>query len=121
MKTLFFRLLFVSVLLFGGAAVRAEDLGMVRARMEKRVSQIDTLKTSGVLGENNRGFLEVRSGNDGGVAVAENTDRKTVYAAIAQKIGVSADEVGAKRARKIAEASAFGVWLQRETGEWYKK
>ena len=121
MKTLFFRLLFVSALLFGTTVVRADDLGTVRARMEKRVPQIDTLKTSGVLGEDNRGFLAVRSGNDGGVAAAENVDRAAVYAALAQKTGATADAVGKARARQIAAGSAKGVWLQRENGEWYKK
>lgn len=121
MKTLFFRLLFVSILLFGATVVRAEDLGAVRGRMEKRISQIDALKTAGVLGEDNRGFLDVRGGNDGGVAAAENADRATVYAALAQKTGATADAVGKARARQIAAGSAAGVWLQRENGQWYKK
>ncbi|MFA6287771.1 MAG: DUF1318 domain-containing protein [Opitutaceae bacterium] len=121
MKTLFFRLLFVSALLFAASAVRAEDLGAVRGRMEQRVSKIDALKTSGVLGEDNRGFLAVRSGNDGGIAAAENVDRAAVYAALAQKTGATADAVGKARARQIAAGSAKGVWLQRENGEWFKK
>ncbi len=121
MKSLFFRLLFVSALLFGATVVRAEDLGAVRGRMEQRVSKIDALKTSGVLGEDNRGFLAVRSGSDGGVAAAENADRATVYAVLAQKTGATADAVGKARARQIADGSAKGVWLQRENGEWFKK
>jgi len=121
MKSLFFRLLFVSALLFGATVVRAEDLGAVRGRMEQRVSKIDALKTSGVLGEDNRGFLVVRAGSDGGVAAAENADRATVYAVLAQKTGATADAVGKARARQIADGSAKGVWLQRENGEWYKK
>ncbi len=121
MKTLFSRILFVSVLLVTVSAVRAEDLGAVRGRMEQRVSKIDALKTSGVLGEDNRGFLAVRSGSDGGVAAAENADRATVYATLAQKTGATADAVGKARARQIAAGSAAGVWLQRDNGEWYKK
>jgi len=121
MKTLFLRFLFVLVLSSGVTVVQAEDLGTVRARMEKRITQIDALKTSGVLGENNRGFLEVRSGADGGVAAAENADREVVYAAIGQKNGVSAEKVGQARAERIAGRSAPGVWLQRANGEWYKK
>ena len=121
MKTLFCRLLFVSALLFGATVAHAEDLGAVRARMEKRVSKIDALKTSGVLGEDNRGYLAVRSGDDGGVAAAENADRAAVYAALAHKTGASAEAVGKARARQIAVGSAAGVWLQRENGGWYKK
>ena len=89
--------------------------------MEKRIGQIDTLKTQGVLGEDNRGFLSVRSGDDQGVAAAENADRAAVYAAIAQKAGSSADAVGKARAKQIAAASAKGVWVQAENGQWAKK
>ncbi len=124
MNTRFLRLLFVCLaLLSAGAAAYAEDLGAVRARMEKRIAQIDALKTPGALGENNRGFLDVRaaSGDASAVASAENSDRTAVYAALAQKTGASADAVGRARAKQIAANSAAGVWLQRESGEWYKK
>lgn len=122
MKTHFLRFLLVSVLLMAAVPLtRAQDLGAIRTRMEKRVDQIDALKTAGVLGENNLGFLEVRSGNDGGVAAAENADRTAVYAAIAKQAGASAEAVGKARAKKISEGSAKGVWVQAENGQWAKK
>lgn len=121
MKPFFSRILFVWVLFFTATVVRAEDLGVVRGRMEQRVSKIDALKTSGVLGEDNRGFLAVRSGSDDGVVSIENADRATVYAALAQKTGATADAVGKARARQIVAGSAAGVWLQRDSGEWFKK
>lgn len=99
----------------------AQDLDALRSRMEQRVSQIDALKTAGVLGENNRGFLEVRSGDDRGIAAAENADRAAVYAALAQRTGATAEAVGRARARQIAAASAKGVWVQAENGQWAKK
>ncbi|HYD84252.1 MAG TPA: YdbL family protein, partial [Opitutus sp.] len=85
--------------------------------------QIDQLKSSGAVGENNRGFLEVRGGGGDASSVvrAENADRETVYAAIAKQTGSSAEQVGRARARQIAAGSAPGVWLQREDGNWYKK
>jgi uncharacterized protein len=122
MKTRSFRCLLVCAALFGAASfVQAQSLGDIRARMEKRVSQVDALKSKGVLGENNRGFLEVRSGDDGGVAAAENADRTAVYAALAQKTGASAAAVGQARAKQIYGASAKGVWVQAPGGEWLKK
>ncbi len=122
MKTIFPRLLFISALLLGATPpTHAQDLGAIRARMEQRIGQIDTLKTQGVLGENNRGFLEVRSGDDQGVAAAENADRSSVYAALAKKTGASAEAVGKARAKQIAAASAKGVWVQLENGQWTKK
>jgi len=122
MKTSFFRLTFLLVaLVLAPVMIRAEDLGAVRARMEERLPQIDTLKSSGALGENNRGFLEARSGDAGSVAAAENRDREAVYAELARRTGASTDSVGRARAKQIAANSAPGVWLQRESGEWYQK
>jgi len=124
MTSAFFRLVFICLSLASlTVAVRAEDLGAIRARMEKRIPQIDALKTQGAIGENNRGFLEVRAAaaDADSVAAAENTDRTAVYAALAAKTGATPDAVGKARARQIAANSAAGVWLQRENGEWYKK
>lgn len=116
------RLLLVLLLsVFALPAMQAQSLGDIRARMEKRVGSIDALKAKGVLGENNRGLLEVRSGDDKGVAAAENADRAVVYAALAQKTGTTSEAVGKARARQIFAASIKGVWVQRETGEWIQK
>ncbi len=108
---------------WGSVASAAEDLGAVKARMSQRISQIDQLKSTGAIGENNRGLLDVRDGGGDAASVvsAENADRAAVYAAIAKQTGSSADQVGRARARQIASGSAAGVWLQRENGEWYKK
>jgi len=126
MKTNLLRLgiVVLGLLLASAVAVRAEDLSAVRARMEQRLDTVDRLKAEGVVGENNRGYLEARgtlSTGQNQTMQAENRDRSTVYGAIAQKTGVSANEVGAARARNIAQASRPGVWLQRENGEWYRK
>ena len=116
----------VVTLVIGGAALplRAQDLGAVKARMSQRLSQVDALKAKGAVGENNRGFLEERGGGGGdsaAVAAAENSDRETVYAALAKQTSTSADQVGRARAKQIAAGSAAGVWLQKEDGTWYKK
>ena len=107
----------------GIATARAEDLGAVKARMNQRLPQIDQLKAAGEVGENNRGFVETRGGGAEAAAVvsAENRDREAVYAAIAKQTGSNADQVGRARARQIANASAPGVWLQKDDGSWYKK
>jgi uncharacterized protein YdbL (DUF1318 family) len=76
------------------------------------------------VGENNRGFLELRKAGDasGSAAVAaENQDRAVVFADAAARAGSTADAVGRTFARQIAAASASGVWVQREDGSWYKK
>ena len=113
------------ILLLGAApaALRAQDLGAVKARMAQRLSELDTAKAKGLLGENNQGFIELR-GNDaaaGAVMAGENQDRGEVYAAIAKQTGSTSELVGRARAKQIAASSAGGVWLQREDGTWYKK
>ena len=122
----FFRRLFIVLgILMGFAAVAsaADDLNAVRSRMAERLAQIDKLKAQGVVGENNRGMMELRGGNvDAGDAVAaENRDRGIVYAEIARQTGTSVEQVARHRARQIASSSAPGVWLQKDDGSWYKK
>lgn len=126
MKTAFLlRLLFLFAAAIGGAAiVRAEDLGAVKARMDQRQGTVDALKDKQTVGENNRGFLEARGAlapADEKVVSDENSDRRTVYQALAQQNGVSADAVGRQRADQIRVRSKRGVWLQDPNGEWRQK
>lgn len=126
MKTFLLRLLAL-VALFAVAlpapVLHAQDLGAVKARMAQRLSKLDELKAKGAVGENNRGFVEARASDPAASAVisAENTDRETVYAALAKQTGTSADQVGRARAKQIASGSAAGVWVQKEDGAWHKK
>jgi uncharacterized protein YdbL (DUF1318 family) len=126
MKSSFVRVLALAAGLFvtfGFTSLRGDDLNAVKARMEQRLPVLDQLKAKGEVGENNRGFVELRSSNvDAGDAVAaENRDRGMVYAEVAKQTSASVDQVGHFRARKIAAASAKGVWLQQEDGTWFKK
>jgi uncharacterized protein YdbL (DUF1318 family) len=119
----FVTLAFAFVLGIAAVTALAEDLGSVKARMNQRLAQLDQFKSSGAVGENNRGFVEVRggSGDASSVVSAENADREVVYAAIAKQTSATAEQVGRARARQIAAASAKGVWLQKDDGSWYKK
>ncbi|GBC63392.1 DUF1318 domain-containing protein [Desulfonema ishimotonii] len=112
--------IFLIGLMLGTAPVRAGD---IKARMKARLPQINALKSGGVVGENNGGFLEFRSGKreSADVVNAENNDRKQVYAAIAGKQGTTPDLVGKRRALQIRERARPGEWLQDESGKWYKK
>jgi uncharacterized protein len=122
MKRLLLGIVFVFALLMPALVVHADDLGAVRARMSQRLPAIDDMKARGVVGENNRGFLEARgAGADDGVISAENRDRETVYAALAQQTNTSPEQVGKARARQIAQGSKLGVWIQDSSGEWKKK
>lgn len=105
-------------------AVRAQDLGGVRQRMEARLAQVDAAKEKGQVGETNRGLLEARGSTDDAIiklVEAENADRQAAYAAIARNTQTSPEAVATARARQIATGSKSGVWLQREDGAWYRK
>ena len=110
-------------LFVGLPAVSAASAGDAKARMRERVSSIDELKLAEAVGENNRGFLEVRKseGDAAAVVEAENKDRTEVFQATAARAGSTADAVGRAFARQIAAASKPGVWLQKDDGSWYKK
>jgi uncharacterized protein YdbL (DUF1318 family) len=126
MKPSFFRNLVLAFSLlvgFATLAAAADDLNAIKGRMEQRLPQLDALKAKGLVGENNRGMMELRGGDvDAGDAVAaENRDRGMVYAEIAKQTRTSVEQVARHRARQIAEGSAAGVWLQKDDGTWYKK
>lgn len=120
------RLLFVCAALFTLAApltAQAQSARELQGRMAQRLPQIDELKAAGALGENNRGYLEVREdkANAAALAADENRDREAVYALIARETGSSAENVGRARAKQIAAQSKSGVWVQDESGAWRKK
>ena len=81
------------------------------------------MKPSGLVGEANTGMLAARgniSGAQQSILMAENADRKILYAAVAAKSGISASEVGKRRAKQIREGSASGIWVQLPDGTWKK-
>ncbi len=110
--------LFFTLLLSGSAF--AQD---IKTRMIERLPAIKELKVKGIVGENNKGYLEFtgerKEGED--VVSAENEDRRRVYEAIAKREGVGTDIVGQRRALQIAESAEKGEWLQDAQGKWYKK
>ena len=118
---------FLIVMIFGGifASVSsfAGDINAIKAEMEKRLPAIIELKSKGIVGEDNSGYLQFIGGKREKEAViqAENQDREKVYSVIAKKEGVSVNQVGQRRATQIAEKAKKGEWLQGQGGKWYQK
>jgi len=112
----------LSFILIGGASAFAGS-DKIKARMKDRLPVITALKASGVIGENNKGYLEFIGGNQAkkNVINAENSDRKQVYTAIAKQQGTSVDLVGKRRAKQIAKKAKPGQWIQDQSGKWYQK
>lgn len=89
----------------------------------ERYNELQQLKKSGDIGENNQGYVEAMSDKAKSVANAENNDRKTIYRTIAEQNGLEGaldtiEEVFAKVQREKAEA---GDKIQNEKGEWVTK
>lgn len=112
--------IFIISFLSAGEQAAADS---VKDRMLARIPAINALKDKGLIGENNRGFLEYRTGEkpQQDMVNAENQDRKTVYQAIAQSQKVDAVLVGQRRANQIAANGVKGHWFQNADGSWYKK
>ena len=103
-----------------GVSAFADD---IKARMKNRLPVIKELKAKGIVGEDNKGFLQFVGGNKAkaDVVAAENKDRKTVYAAIAKQQGTTAELVGKRRAMQIAKKANPGEWVQDASGKWIQK
>jgi uncharacterized protein YdbL (DUF1318 family) len=114
--------LLLSFMLISGASAFA-GANEIKAQMRARLGDISTLKAQGIVGENNRGYLEFRSGDRSKAAVvnAENSDRSQVYSQIAQQQRTTVDLVGKRRALQIAQTARPGEWLQDGNGRWYQK
>ena len=114
-------LLLSFILITGASAFAGSD--KIKARMKERLPVITALKAEGVIGENNKGYLEVIGGKKAkkDVINAENSDRKQVYTAIAKQQGTSVDLVGKRRAKQIAKKAKPGQWIQDQSGKWYQK
>jgi uncharacterized protein YdbL (DUF1318 family) len=111
---------FLIGLFIAGPMISADD---IKTRMKDRLPIILELKAKGIVGENNKGYLEFLGGKSekADVVAAENEDRKTVYAAIAKQEGTTVELVGKRRALQIAQKADPGEWLQDASGNWHQK
>jgi uncharacterized protein len=90
-----------------------------------RFSEVSAYKQQGVFGENNRGYIDVFSGDSTSqsLANAENLDRQIIYKAIAEQNGLTGalntiESVFANTQRTKAQA---GERIQLENGQWVNK
>ena len=120
-KTIFAILpLFVLGILITNAYPSSKE---IKQRMIARLPVIKALKDKGIVGENNKGYLEFvgQKKEKEEVVTAENKDRKLVYKAIAKQQGTTVEVVGQHRVVQIANKAQPGEWLQDANGKWYQK
>jgi uncharacterized protein len=111
----------VTVILFSISSVAfAQD---IKARFKERLPKIIELKSKGIIGETNQGYLDfvggVRQMQD--VVDEENRDRRIVYEEIARQQGTTVQTVGQRRALQLRDHANPGDWVQDEAGRWYRK
>ena len=95
----------------------------IKERMKERLPVIVELKTQGIVGENNQGYLDF-VGNvktHEALIAQENQDRKTVYAHIAKQQNTSLSVVEKNRALQLIERAAPGTYVQMPDGTWVQK
>ncbi len=106
-----------------GLPASADSMKAIKGRMKARLPIIKTLKARNIIGENNRGYLEFigNSRERQSVVMAENKDRRKIYAFIASQHGTEIDVVEKHRAAQIHKKADKGEWLQDAGGKWYRK
>jgi uncharacterized protein len=103
-------------------SMSAASANEIKARMKERIPVITELKAKGVIGENNKGYLEFRGTKEKeDVVNSENADREIVYTAIGKQQKTTAVKVGERRAIQIAGKATAGTLIQKSDGTWGKK
>lgn len=88
-----------------------------------RFGELKSLKARGIVGENNRGYVQALAGGSeaGALVAAENRDRKFVYEAILEQNGLDsgAIETVEKVFGKVQRGkAAAGEKVQDDAGNW---
>ena len=90
-----------------------------------RFDQLRAFKSSGAVGENNRGYVEAlkQEGSAGDIVAAENRDRKVIYQTIAGQNGLenAIGTIEAVFAQVQRDKAGPGDQIQTEDGRWVTK
>ena len=123
MKNRYLQITIFTLIITSLIIVSSSLAGSLKEQMRARQPKIIALKAKGVIGENNRGYIETRTRKEPqtGLIKAENQNREVIYRAIAKQQNTSPENVGRRRAAQIADRAPNGTWLQNQKGDWYKK
>jgi uncharacterized protein len=123
MKNKFWIVLFIIFWAFLSAISSVSFAQDIKARFKDRLPKIIEMKSRGIIGETNQGYLDyvenVRDMQD--VVDAENRDRRMVYEEIARQEGTTVQVVGQRRALQLRDLAQPGDWVQDNAGRWYRK
>ena len=107
------------------APALAQDAEMkaLQKRFKARDPEVRKLKSAGVVGETDDGFLDFVDKRDSAAAKTvdeENADRRELYALIARKEGTKPEAVAIVNAKRNFDRAKPGEYL-RTKGNWAKK
>ena len=95
----------------------------IKDRMKQRLPVIADLKTRGIIGETNSGYLgfvtSVRA--EEAVISAENKDRKAIYTHFAKQQNTTLAVVEKIQAKRKAQRTKPGEFFQNPDGSWHKR
>ncbi len=98
-----------------------------RKRFAERRAALNAALKEQLIGENNRGFLELRA-DDSKIGAerkkmveAENADRTAIFANLARRQNSTPEFVGKRFAARMAERASSGIPIQNAQGEWTVK
>ncbi len=90
-----------------------------------RFDQLEAYKAKGVIGENNRGYVELFSSDEKAAEIVkgENADRRTIYQAIAEQNGIASqlEMIEKVFAQVQQEKARAGYKVQLADGTWMTK
>ena len=95
----------------------------IKERMRERLPVIADLKSKGLIGENNRGYLGYVTPARPSQALiqGENKDRKAIYSYLAEQQNTTLEVVEQIQAKRKAERAKPGEYIQNPDGTWVKK
>jgi len=115
---------------FVGAAYAEEGLPAeveeAAMRRKARYQDLASAESSGRIGENRSGLVELRAAGTGEASLdslvsAENSDRMIIYRSLAGKNGATLDEVQKLYAKKLQSGASSGTPIESVSGEWMTK
>lgn len=97
---------------------------LVAAPSQGAAQSLDAVRASGAVGEGADGFAVIRgnaSPQTRTLVDKVNSQRRRIYADRARQQGISAAQVGAVYAGRIAAQAPKGTWIQSSSGAWSRK
>lgn len=104
----------------------ADSAAEIKTRMKERLKEVKELKSDGIVGESNKGYLGYpdaakKTPKSDKTVTDENKDRGQVYSAIAKQQKTTKEKVEERRGIQNVEDAKKGEWVQNKDGKWTQK